>query len=116
MSEGAADKAGVGAVVSDDLTLHLGGRSYAELVDFVIGGKLSGKDPEALVREVADEFGLSLDDAELAWDRIGGGLVRAATKSKANQPDPDNDPVAWESYQRGKADPSILKRWQSESA
>ncbi|NUT35558.1 MAG: hypothetical protein HOV79_21100 [Hamadaea sp.] len=97
-------------VVSDDLSLRLGDRSYGELVDFVLAGMLAGQDGETIAREVADAFGLSLDDGALAWDRTGGGLVRAATASASNEPDRDKDPVAWESYQRGKADPSLLRR------
>jgi hypothetical protein len=48
-----------------------------------------------------DEFGLSADDATLAWDRTFGGLVRASTRNRANCPPQDKDPIAWESFHAG---------------
>jgi hypothetical protein len=95
-------------VVTDDLTLAMPARGYDELVGFIIRGRLAGRDPVALTAEVAAEFGLSVEDADLALERTSGGLVRAATKNSANQPPRDKDPIAWESYQRGIADPSII--------
>lgn len=93
---------------TDDLTLPLTGRGYDELVDFIIRGLLAVTDHEVLAQAVSVEFGLSLEDAELALERTCGGLVRAATKNRANQPERAKDPVAWESFQRGTDNPSII--------
>ncbi len=95
--------------LTDDMTLPQAGWSYRELVDFIISGLLARKDPDALVSEVAGRFSLSPDNAELAIDRTCGGLVRAATRNRANQPPQEKDPVAWESFERGIADPAIIE-------
>lgn len=47
---------------------------------------------------LTERFALSFDDARLAMDRAGGGVVRAASGNPANEPDPVKDPVAWTAY------------------
>jgi hypothetical protein len=47
---------------------------------------------------LTERFALPFDDARLAMDRVGGGVVRAASGNPANEPDPLKDPLAWTSY------------------
>jgi len=42
--------------------------------------------------------------------------VRAATRNPANRPAPDKDPIAFESFQRGEADRSLIARIYPEFA
>lgn len=96
---------------SDDLTIPLPpGRSVADLVELVLRETLAGTPEDDVNRRLATGFGLSADDAEFARDRVLGGLVRAASGNPLNCPRRDQDPVAWESFQRGTADPSLLSR------
>jgi hypothetical protein len=94
---------------TDDLSVPLPpGRTVTELVDAVLRSALRAEPAEDMDRLLAVEFGLSAEDAELARDRCFGGLVRAATRNPLNCPAPDKDPVAWESFQRGLRDPSLV--------
>lgn len=94
---------------TDDLTIPLPpGRVVTELVDVVLRSALRAESAQEIDRLLAAEFGLSADDAELARDRCFGGLVRAATRNPLNCPKRDKDPVAWESFQRGTRDPSLV--------
>ena len=96
---------------TDDLTIRVPpNRTVADLVDFVIQSAISGVPAKRIVKRLAKEFGLSKGDAELACDRSFGGLVRAATGNPLNCPPQDKDPVAWESFQRGSSDPSLVAR------
>jgi hypothetical protein len=96
---------------TDDLTIQLPpGRTVTELVEFVLQSALRGTTAEQIDRLFAGEFGLSPDDAELARDRSFGGLVRAATRNPLNCSESGKDPVAWESFQRGMHDPSLVAR------
>ena len=52
-------------------------------------------------------FGLSNEDAEVAIERVQGGLVRAATSDPGNEPDPAMDPLAYASYHRALGDRSL---------
>jgi hypothetical protein len=100
-----------GTVVTDDLSIGLpAGRTVAEVVDFVLEAMLRGVPADELEASLMAEFALSEDHAFLARDRTCGGLVRASTRNEANRPAADKDPVAWESYRRGVADPSLLTR------
>ncbi len=93
----------------DDLTIPLPpGRTVGEVVDFVLSSALRGAPARAMNRQVAAEFGLSPEHAELARDRSFGGLVRAATALDC--PPRDTDPVAWECFQRCATDPSLVTR------
>jgi hypothetical protein len=96
---------------TDDLTVPLPpGRTVAELVDLALQSTLRGTPADEVERNLAAEFGLSDDDAALVLDRSMGGLVRAGTRNPANCPEPDKDPMAWEAFQRGTADPSLVDR------
>jgi hypothetical protein len=96
---------------TDDLTIRLPpGRTVAELVDLVLQSALRGVPAEEMNRLLGAEFRLSAEDAELARDRSFGGLVRAASRNPLNCPARDKDPLAWESFQRGTHDPSLVAR------
>jgi hypothetical protein len=85
-------------------------RTEAQVVDFVLARAEAGTTGEALVAATQAEFQATADDAELAVDRIYGGLVRARTRNPANRPDRSLDPLAWISFGRATADPSIIAR------
>jgi hypothetical protein len=96
---------------TDDLTIAVpAGRSVAEVVDIVLQGASRGLPAEDIERSLVAGLGLNADDAALARDRALGGVVRAATRNPANCPPRDKDPVAFESYQRATADPSLISR------
>jgi hypothetical protein len=98
-------------VWTDDMTIRLPPRrTVAELADLVLRAAERGEAPEEIAQALASEFGLTEDDAHLACDRALGGLVRAATGNPANCPSPEKDPIAWQTYQRGTADPSLVAR------
>jgi hypothetical protein len=96
---------------TDDLSIPLPeGRTVADLVDVTLSLMLRNASEEEVAGVLGAEFGLSADDAEFACERTGGGLVRAATRNPQNCPPADKDPVAWESFQRGVRDPSLIAR------
>lgn len=96
---------------TDDLRIAMPpSRTIADLVDFVLQSAMHGVPAKRIVKRLAKEFDLSKHDAELAVDRSFGGLVRAATRNPLNCPPQDKDPVAWESFQRGSSDPSLVAR------
>lgn len=100
-----------GVVVTDDLSITLPpGRTVAEVVEFVLQAALRHAPADEIEASLRAEFALSEDHAFLARDRTAGGLIRAATRNEANRPPADKDPVAWESYRRGVADPTLLAR------
>jgi hypothetical protein len=68
-----------------------------------------GAGTEETERLLTAEIGLSEDDAALAMDRAMGGLVRAGTRNRVNCPDPEEDPIAWETFERGMKDRSLVK-------
>jgi hypothetical protein len=76
------------------------GRTPEQVVDFVLTANERGQEHAALVAALSAEFSLSDDHAELAVDRVGGGMVRAMTGSPSNCPDGAKDPIAWASFQR----------------
>lgn len=102
---------------TDDLTIPLPhGKTPADVVEYVLQGSIQKTPYEKLVAQLIAEFSLSPEDAELAWDRSHGGIVRAATLNAANCPDQQKDPIAWESYQRGIQDHSLIARLYPEYA
>ncbi len=102
---------------TDDMTIPLPhDRTAAEVVEYVLQAALRGTPDTETERLLANEFDLSPNDAALARDRSFGGLVRAATRNPANCPDRQKDPLAWESFQRGSSDPSLIARIYPELA
>jgi hypothetical protein len=96
---------------TDDMTIPLPpGRTVEEVVEFVLQAALCRTPDNETERLLAAEFQLSADDAALARDRSFGGLVRAATRNPENCPVRQKDPLAWESFQRGTRDPSLIAR------
>lgn len=87
--------------VPDDRTLDA-------LVEHILQAEIQKIPHESTVAHVMREFALSEDDAELAWDRTLGGLVRSASKNDANCPNREKDPVAWISYQRCRQEPALI--------
>ena len=96
---------------TDDMNVLLPpGKTVREIVEFVIQAALRGTPDDTTEQLLVAEFQLSPDDAGLIRDRTFGGIVRAATQNTANCPDPDKDPMAWQSFQLATSDPSIVAR------
>ncbi len=94
---------------TDDLTIHVcPPLTLDELVEFVLQAEVRQVPSDATTAELVTRFGLSDEDAALAWDRALGGLVRAATGNPVNCPVREKDPVAWISYQRCLREPSLI--------
>jgi hypothetical protein len=89
---------------TDDFSLGLqAGCNVEDLVDHVLVANREGRQHELVVAELREQFGLSVEDAELAMDRVCGGVSRALTGSRANCPDRIKDPIAFASFQRAMA-------------
>lgn len=100
-------------VRTDDLNLPLSSRrTVDEITAFVIEQARAKVDWEDLTKAIEETFGLSPDDAELVYDRVCGGVVRASTGNIDNQPDPVYDPFAYASFQRALRDPSVITALQ----
>ncbi|WP_345221183.1 hypothetical protein [Hymenobacter koreensis] len=84
------------------------GQRIEEIVGFVIQQALSGTSDDENEVKLVSTFSLSPDDAWLVRDRVFGGIVRAATGNKANQPSPKKDPFAYASFQQALQNPSII--------
>lgn len=100
---------------TSDMTIVLGNGTVGELVDFIIETGLAGADPQQTCGEIQARFRISPEDAELAMDRTYGGIVRAKTKNPLNRPDPETDPIAFESYERARRDETIIQRLEASS-
>jgi hypothetical protein len=84
------------------------GRSVDDVVDVVLACRRDQLDHSTTIAELTT-FGLSDDDAEVAVDRVCGGLVRASTGDRSNKPSRKKDPLAHASYRRALADPSLTR-------
>ncbi len=83
-------------------------RTVEEISAFVVQQAMAKVSGAVLARATESKFGLSPDDTDLVCDRVFGGVVRAATGSPANRPDPVKDPFAFASYERAKRHPEII--------
>ncbi|MFD8494930.1 hypothetical protein [Amycolatopsis sp. NPDC059657] len=84
---------------TDDMTARLArGTSARALVLYLRAADEEGTSRRDVLAVLTERFALSFDDARLAMDRVGGGVVRAASGNQANEPDPVKDPLAWTSY------------------
>jgi hypothetical protein len=93
---------------TDDMSILLpAGKSVEDIVDVIFHGETAQLAHEKILAQLT-ALGMSSDDAELAWDRTLGGLVRAATNARENEPRRDKGPIAWSSYQRCRRDPSLI--------
>ncbi|MFT3867620.1 MAG: hypothetical protein QM715_03875 [Nibricoccus sp.] len=86
---------------TDDMRIPIApGAQSEELVDIVFEAMLAFEVSDDVCRKLQTRFGLSLDDAMLALDRVPGGVVRAITANPANCPDKEKDPLAFIAYSR----------------
>ena len=94
---------------TDDMNIALPSQhTLGAVVELVISFGRARTTAVAPQRALVETFGLTEDDAALAWDRVHGGIVRAATGNVANRPDKSKDPLAWSSFQLAVRDPSII--------
>ncbi|MCX6924445.1 MAG: hypothetical protein NT154_14705 [Verrucomicrobia bacterium] len=84
------------------------GVTYDALVDFVIDGIRRKVPQQTLCRDLEREFGLKPLECELVWDRVHGGVSRAATGRWENRPDRETDTIAWTSYEKARINPAII--------
>lgn len=73
-------------------------RTAPELVSAVMGLVQNIHGGSEMVDQIAREFGMSDEDARLAFDRVQGGIIRALTACSDNCPDRGKDPLAWLSF------------------
>lgn len=84
---------------TDELSVGLnGGRTVEESVDDILAANQRGCQHEALIADLVTAFGLSNEDAGLSVDRVGVGIVRAASGNRANCSNRVKDPIAWASF------------------
>ena len=95
---------------TDDCSVALPtGRSVDDVVNLVLACKRKQLSYGVTIAELT-AFGLSVEDAEVAIDRVCGGLFRAAVNPcKRNEPSRRKDPLAHASYHRARADPSLTE-------
>ena len=85
---------------TDDMSVDIKtGKTNKELSDSLIKALDQRFSFEKMISICINEFGLSEGDADLAIDRVQGGIIRAITCNEANRPDKDKDPLAWYSFQ-----------------
>lgn len=85
------------------------GKTVDDLVDFVTRAGLANRDNEHIEAGLRESLGLSEEDASVARDRTFVGVIRAGTEAAENRPNSQKGPIAWVSYQRGKASPEIIE-------
>ncbi len=84
---------------TDDLSVTIrADRTYLELTKAVMDLVKDIDCPPGAVLAIAREFGMSHEDAMLAFDRVQGGIVRALTTRSDNCPDRANDPLAYYAF------------------
>lgn len=82
--------------------------SMGRLVDFVLASMQRHVDSEEIVRGLMAS-GFSEQDAHVAIDRTVGGIVRARTPNRRDEPSRLKDPIAWWSYHRALEHPELLR-------
>lgn len=93
---------------TDEMSIPLPpGLREKDLVDVVLSSTIAKLSYDETIDKLAS-LGLSMGDASLAWDRVHGGVVRAATGNPRNAPSADKDPIAYTSYRRCLEEPSLI--------
>ncbi len=86
---------------TDDMTFPIGnGKTAPELGEWLMDTFEERWSYEKTTSECMRLFGVSEDDAHLAQDRAMGGIARALTANRANEPDSTKDPLAYYTFQR----------------
>ena len=94
---------------TDDMSIQLPpGQTVEAIGEFVIQREISKISSDDTARALVATFGMTSDDAALVYDRILGGIVRAATGIAANRPNATKDPFAYFSYERASRDQQII--------
>ncbi|HLX84227.1 MAG TPA: hypothetical protein VKR59_10030 [Terriglobales bacterium] len=94
---------------TDDMNIAVPpGHTLDEVVDYVLEGTIRRDSAVIMIQHLKAAFGLSQSDAELALDRVCGGVVRAATGRATNCPAEDKDPLAFVSYQKCLKKPALI--------
>jgi hypothetical protein len=96
---------------TDDMNIALPpGISYEQIVNFVLQCYNADDPYPTALSELQKRFGVSADDAALAWDRVQGGVVRAMSRNPINRPQQDKDPMARLSYDKALADKRLASQ------
>ena len=102
---------------TDDMTIPLQpGQTVEAIGHFVIQREISKSSGDDVVQALVATFNVTFEDAELIYDRVLGGIVRAATGNIANRPDPTKDPFAYFSFERARRDRGIIAAIRPEYA
>jgi hypothetical protein len=81
--------------------------SSDRLVDFVLVSMQRHMESEEIVTGLMAS-GFSEQDAHVAIARTVGGIVRARTRNRRDEPSRLKDPIAWRSYRRALEHPELL--------
>ncbi|MET1255316.1 hypothetical protein [Aliikangiella maris] len=80
---------------TDDMSVEIIEGKTEEQLTFALMDSLRKSDSyESMIRMCVSDYGLVEDDADLAIDRVQGGIVRALTGLIDNRPDATKDPLA----------------------
>lgn len=81
---------------TDDMRIAVSDkRELSAIVESVLQKLLDHRPNDQCIEELIADHQISHDDAELAMDRIQGGVIRALTGNPANRPDRIKDHLAW---------------------
>ena len=102
---------------TDDMTIPLPpGQTVEAIGQFVIQREIFKSSGDDTVQALVASFGITSDDAALVYDRVLGGVVRAATGNVSNRPDAAKDPFAYFSFERARRDHGIIAAIRPEYA
>ena len=86
---------------TDDMSVNITTEKSDQELSVTLIESLKKRDSYDDMKKIChDIFGLSDEDAELAMDRVQGGIVRAITCNLKNKPDKNKDPLAWHSFNK----------------
>ena len=90
---------------TDDMSVRIAaGKTEEDLTLRIMSALRDRASTSDMMNICMEDFGLTEDDADLAIDRVHGGIVRAITCNPKNKPDKEKDPLAWHSF---------VKVWQT---
>ena len=105
---------------TDDMSVDIpANKSIDELVQMIMKALLNFNDLDSLIKTICNDYNLSQEDADLALERIQGGIIRALTGNPVNKPDKIKDPMAWLAFQTVWKDlpkKSIFSKYPGKSA
>jgi len=84
---------------TDDMNISISSdKTIKELTSFLMLELESNCNHDEIIIKIITNYGTSENDAELALDRVQGGIIRALTGNPSNEPEQEKDPLAWYSF------------------